>query len=571
MQAKAGKLVQRCLADVTRHPVEHIDVYLEDDITVWYLILHFPEEAPFIGGAGGALKAANFALYVQLTFPDEFPARPPQLKFLSPWINHQHIWGDRICHSLLTNDFQDYFREQQTHGTSLWNASCALTDSDGIGGMPRYLQILREYLANDLDYDDEKHVKYSAASLEHDVARQRDFFPNFLANATSLLSEDTEADVGDHESVTRQCSTDLVEKVDDENALEQWGIDFFLKSPLIAGDPDTHPCFDVAVIALGGRPPTLSTTMTTLCEKSFNLGAEVTDFGTPISCLLPYPCTTDAWLTAGRALSEKTLAELVPITQIYQLNLFCVDEAEAKDLEATLNIVGELWRSTCINIVKGNDYESERAMTCFVTLHFYLLRLTQEKPALQSHAVSSVREFFELLESEPTKNLKICIPDLGRFMVRFLLTEGEVPFRNHVAGIVRELFNRNVRWVDPSLWAGRGASEEEKAMQVEASFEAGHFGMKLAVFQSYYILRSAELGLDTLAAMETCHGKPSPETLCCFQNDYKKIKALSSYDEFFAWFQLENTASVDTHSMLCDAVIESEVRGYNGLAPARGP
>jgi len=177
-EAKVAKLVQRCIADVARHPVDNVDVYLEDDILTWHLALHFPESAPFTGGTELALRADHFALYVTLRFSEDFPSRPPRLKFLSPWTNHQHLWGDRICHSLLTDDFLDYFRERRTHGTSMWSASCALADGAGLGGMPRYLQVLREYLSSDLDYAEEEHVRYDAASLEKDVGRSGLFVRN---------------------------------------------------------------------------------------------------------------------------------------------------------------------------------------------------------------------------------------------------------------------------------------------------------------------------------------------------------------------------------------------------------
>jgi len=111
-------------------------------------------------------------------------------------------------------------------------------------------------------------------------------------------------------------------------------------------------------------------------------------------------------------------------------------------------------------------------MSCFVTLHFLLLCLAEEYPGLRKHAAATIKEFLDLVEKEPTKNLKTCVPDLGRFLVRFLLTESEIPLRENVAIIVRELFNRNVRWVDPSKWPEASASEEEKEMQIEASFDA---------------------------------------------------------------------------------------------------
>merc|ERR1712228_598488 len=98
--------------------------------------------------------------------------------------------------------------------------------------------------------------------------------------------------------------------------------------------------------------------------------------------------------------------------------------------------------------------------------------------------------------------------------------------------------------------------------------------MKLIVFQSYYILRSRELGLDTLSALEACDGKPSAKVLGLFQQDCREIKALANYKDFFCWLQLEEfvaEAAADeghgVHRILCRAVTESEDRGYNGGIP----
>merc|ERR1712217_33393 len=97
-----------------------------------------------------------------------------------------------------------------------------------------------------------------------------------------------------------------------------------------------------------------------------------------------------------------------------KLQLPDCDSAEAGKLEAILAMVGEIWKTTCIGIVKDEGYESERAMTCFVTLHHLLLHLAQEYPGLRAHAVTTTRKFLELIEQESTQNLKVCVPDLGR-------------------------------------------------------------------------------------------------------------------------------------------------------------
>ncbi|CAE7850118.1 Psmd10, partial [Symbiodinium sp. KB8] len=188
IQGIAG-VVTWALEEEEDEEVENVDIYIADEVTTWHLALHFPPEAPFTGGSGCVLKASSFSLYATLTFGPDFPARPPKFKFESKWINHQHLWGDRICHSLLSDDFLDFFRERRTHSTSLWNASCALSDEEGLGGMPRYLQILREFLGCDSDYDEEQHVKYDASSLEADVATQRSFKPEWWEESSRLEPE----------------------------------------------------------------------------------------------------------------------------------------------------------------------------------------------------------------------------------------------------------------------------------------------------------------------------------------------------------------------------------------------
>mmetsp|Transcript_84235 Transcript_84235/g.235027 ORF Transcript_84235/g.235027 Transcript_84235/m.235027 type:complete len:570 (-) Transcript_84235:138-1847(-) len=566
LDAKLAKVVQRCLADVARHPVRLVDVYLGDDLAVWHLALNYPEEAPFLGGPGGSsLRAANFTLYATLRFGADFPQRPPKLKFESKWINHQHLWGDRICHSLLSDDFFDYFMERRTHGTSMWNAGCALADADGVGGMPRYLQLLREFLSSDLDYDEEQHVRYDAESLQRDVEAQRLFRPEFLDTAHRL--EPLEAgSTAASPPATALTSGDIRAEADDTVA-SAWANDFFSKEPLVPGSRATHPCFDVAVIS--GRLPILSTTMTTLCLKSFEEGARTTDFGSPITAVLPFPCSCSAWAQAGVALFSAALADLSPVAAMYALRLPSSSSPEAQKLEVILGVVGEIWRATCISIVKDEGYESERAMMCFVTLHFLLLCLAEEHAGLREYAATTVREFVQQVETTPLQNLKERVPDLGRFLVRFLLTAGDESLDVRAPVIVRELFRRNVRWVDMDYWPYPEADEAKKQGHVLANFDRSQFGMKLMVFQSYYVLRSRELGLDALPALEACQGRPSPEAMRLFQQDCREIKQMESFQEFFLWLQLDSMASEDIHELLCKAVEESEACGYNAGLPPR--
>merc|ERR1712070_744136 len=158
-------------------------------------------------------------------------------------------------------------------------------------------------------------------------------------------------------------------------------------------------------------------------------------------------------------------------------------------------------------------------MMCFITLHYLLLCLAEDLPGLRAHATNTVSDFLKLIDAEPERNLKKDVPNLGHFLVRFLLTDGNLSLKSAAPTITRELFNRNVAWVDQRFWSQKGAPPNQKEAQVRGTFESSQFGMKLTVFQSYYILRSAELGVNSIAALEACSGRPAGEILKRFQAD----------------------------------------------------
>merc|ERR1712187_664428 len=96
-----------------------------------------------------------------------------------------------------------------------------------------------------------------------------------------------------------------------------------------------------------------------------------------------------------------------------------------------------------------------------------LLCLAEDYPGLQAHAATTVKEFLKLIDSEPQRNLKNDVPNLGHFLVRFLLTEAEIPLKGAAAQtITRELFNRNVAWVDERYWSKPGGSKQDQERQV---------------------------------------------------------------------------------------------------------
>merc|ERR1712232_669541 len=133
--------------------------------------------------------------------------------------------------------------------------------------------------------------------------------------------------------------------------------------------------------------------------------------GTEIDFLLPYPCSRNAWKSVGSELAAETMKHLAPNVSGFSLQLPSAlgtkaAKKETAQMEAILGVIGELWVNTTIGIVKDEGYESERAMMCFITLHYLLLCLAEDLPGLRAHAVATVREFLQLIDAEPERNLK---------------------------------------------------------------------------------------------------------------------------------------------------------------------
>ncbi|KAH3759897.1 Histidine kinase A [Pelomyxa schiedti] len=80
---------------------------LEHNLFVWHANLVGVEETPY----------ANFIFHIELEFPQDYPASPPNAKLLNP-IPHPHVHGGRICMNLL-GDYGGYFK--RTSGSNGWS------------------------------------------------------------------------------------------------------------------------------------------------------------------------------------------------------------------------------------------------------------------------------------------------------------------------------------------------------------------------------------------------------------------------------------------------------------------
>lgn len=97
---KAGNAnfrIQKELRDILKNPSENISVSVGDNIRVWIIT---------ITGAKGTVYAGE-KYKLKVTFPSEYPTKPPSCYFLQPTPRHEHCYtnGD-ICLSLLGADWR---------------------------------------------------------------------------------------------------------------------------------------------------------------------------------------------------------------------------------------------------------------------------------------------------------------------------------------------------------------------------------------------------------------------------------------------------------------------------------
>eukprot|EP00808_Paulinella_micropora_P022097 g17983.t1 len=98
-------LLKNQLRDLTKNPVDGFSVGLEDDdIYKWRVMMEGPENTPFEGGYFPA----------RLSFPKEYPNKPPVMVFLTPGFFHPNVYKDgKVCISILHEAKEDKFNKQE--------------------------------------------------------------------------------------------------------------------------------------------------------------------------------------------------------------------------------------------------------------------------------------------------------------------------------------------------------------------------------------------------------------------------------------------------------------------------
>eukprot|EP01105_Mastigella_eilhardi_P007472 TRINITY_DN18907_c0_g1_i1.p1 TRINITY_DN18907_c0_g1~~TRINITY_DN18907_c0_g1_i1.p1 ORF type:complete len:375 (-),score=65.77 TRINITY_DN18907_c0_g1_i1:27-1151(-) len=237
-----------------------------------------------------------------------------------------------------------------------------------------------------------------------------------------------------------------------------------------------------------------------------------------------------------------------------------------------LHVIGELWKTKAVEMMKCEEHASEKVLLGFVAFHHLLLAFAQSCPEIAREASHRVRDF-TTYEQQRTKSK---CPDFGRFLPLLLVSDimwcGTSPFA--ASACIGELFNRNVLWIlKQSPWLSDSAAPP--ARRICGSWEASQVGLRLTCFQVRYILDVGRPRTETdivanLARLDALAGRPTRAMIDEFQQTTKRLQHLGSYYDWFLDMGLDKPSETDLMNMLLTAMDNSARLGYHGGGGSRG-
>eukprot|EP01119_Soliformovum_irregulare_P010323 TRINITY_DN2538_c1_g1_i2.p1 TRINITY_DN2538_c1_g1~~TRINITY_DN2538_c1_g1_i2.p1 ORF type:complete len:1193 (-),score=425.36 TRINITY_DN2538_c1_g1_i2:218-3796(-) len=247
--------------------------------------------------------------------------------------------------------------------------------------------------------------------------------------------------------------------------------------------------------------------------------------------------------------------------------------------EMVLQIIPKLMNHMIVAIMKesGADqagssgilplHASEKALLGYCSYHHILLNLVNEFPILQEKVDRTISDFV----SHVAKRNKIVTPDLGELLVLLTLST-KYSWEDISQVFLQECFDRNVVWI---LDEKHGAHpelcylEKEPISQyrLETTMKCSQTSLRLVMFQSFFLRFVGNVGNLSikmrLDRYNDSYGHPPrgvPEKLCwaC-----RKICQVRSWEDFYLRLGLPAPSRSEMTSILRNAVINSENKGYH--------
>jgi len=537
-------------------------------------------------------------LHLHLTFSRNYPLDPPGVRLMTSWDHHSHIFGQKICFSLI-KDFEEYFTRSKAPTTSRWNPAISLR---------HFLTSLHAFLAS--DEDDERNA--SAEDIINNVKATKVFacpdcphlgtdpvpsIPLVVARSASGSIIDTSTRTASASASARFLIDPLTLEppecasyIKSRSAMEMADRMYRCFLPHCTNKFAVNPSFGINI-----KPPSqdqrdvLQVVPCCICASCFEEISSVThgnkdkgavvraDTGEQIQAVIPYVVQSDKW---PRDLAIKNVLGIVKSLGVK--NFRSGPGGDEKCLEEILlDTLGELWKEHALALTKMRarqvEYASESFLQAFIAIYHFLKAEARFNPKLVEFATKSVTA---LLTTEKGRSKKM-VPDFGRFLVRFLVAENSWPSGKKLCNLLGELFARGVFRAllpNPHLHATfvskENVSREEKSEAIELIWKVTKTGLGLTALQATFIFLFNDV---TLADLDANYGVPQQKYLAKFQYAIKSIQHMlreasfsddsspTPYADFFDLVKFEMDKDVDSiFEIIKEGVQASLAKGYHG-------
>jgi ubiquitin-protein ligase len=523
----ANKFLIQQYKELNNHPLYNIvAVPKEDNIKEWCGNVFFDKNSAYPG----------LIVHFFLTFDNEYPNSSPNLS-LATTLNHTHVFGQSCCFSLLP-DFKSYFESINLAKSAYWNPSRTVRS---------FLEGFYQFLT--VDVDRESHGKGEVTELNRTEAmRNSSSFTCSKCGHTFNKPNPSCPEITEQEAL--KYDEEKLGKGEVLSEIEQAIADLNCS---ISGKSIKETIIGFGVKVENGRNGmTITTDLFPISYDSFYKdNVRLSSGGAEITHWIPFVVNEENWVKAREVACES-------------MSLIKTGKKSSFEISFVLDVIGELWKTKAVEMMKGEEHASEKVLVGFCAFHHLLLAFCKSYPKLVEIATQKVRTF---IKSPNDRNKSSC-PDFGRFLPLFLISDILWEDETHAGRVcVSELFTRNAMWIlkqHPEL-----SSPSKDLERITKSWEPSQVGLKLTCFQIRYILEVGRPPSESdiyknFERLNSLAGRPTVQMTQKFQQTVKGVQKIVDYPTWFQAMGLGKPPDSAILKMLQDAMNNSEIQGYHG-------